>query len=120
MHYLGYQSKHNTISLIRGSDLLVQPSIIEGISSTLLEAMGCGTCILASNIEGIREIVENEKTGVLVEPNNSAELLNKILELLPKKEKRLELAREGLEIVKQYDWKVVGKLYLNFYESLLK
>ena len=120
VHYLGYQSKHNTISLIRGSDLLVQPSIIEGISSTLLEAMGCGTCILASNIEGIREIVENEKTGVLVEPNNSAELLDKILELLPKKEKRLELAREGLEIVKQYDWKVVGKLYLNFYESLLK
>ena len=119
VHYLGYQSKQNVLSLIRGSDLLIQPSLEEGMSSTLLEAMACGTCILGSNIEGISEIVENNKTGLLVEPNNRDELLNKILYLLPKKEKRLRMANEGLEIVKKYDWKRVGKLYLNFYESLL-
>ena len=62
MHYLGYQSKQNLLSLIQGSDLLIQPSLEEGISSTLLEAMACGTCILASNIEGISEIIENNKT----------------------------------------------------------
>ena len=119
VHYLGYQSKQNLLSLIQGSDLLIQPSLEEGISSTLLEAMACGTCILASNIEGISEIVENNKNGLLVEPNNREKLLNKILDLLPKKEKRLRMANEGLEIVKKYDWKKVGKLYLNFYESLL-
>jgi len=119
VHYLGYQSKQNVLSLIRGSDLLIQPSLEEGMSSTLLEAMACGTCILGSNIEGISEIVENNKTGLLVEPNNRDELLNKILYLLPKKEKRLSMANEGLERVKKYDWKIVGKLYLNFYESLL-
>jgi len=119
VHYLGYQSKQNLLSLIRGSDLLIQPSLEEGMSSTLLEAMACGTCILGSNIEGISEIVENNKTGLLVEPNNVEELLNKILYLLPKKEKRLMMANEGLEIVKKYDWKTVGKLYLNFYESIL-
>ncbi len=119
VHYLGYQSKQSLLSLIRGSDLLIQPSLEEGISSTLLEAMACGTCILGSDIAGISEIIENNKTGMLVEPNNSDELLNKILYLLPKKEKRLSMVNEGLEIVKKYDWKIVGKLYLNFYESLL-
>ena len=119
LHYLGYQSKQNMLSLIRGSDLLIQPSLEEGISSTLLEAMACGTCVLGSDIEGISEVIENNKTGLLVEPNNSDELLNKILYLLPKKEKRLSMANEGLERVKKYDWKIVGKLYLNFYESLL-
>ena len=89
------------------------------MSSTLLEAMGCGTCILGSNIEGISEIIENEKTCMLVEPNNSNELLNEILYLLPKKEKRLRMAKEGLKIVKRYDWKEVGKLYLDTYEKLL-
>ena len=54
-----------------------------------------------------------------MEPNNREKLLNKILDLLPKKEKRLRMADEGLEIVKKYDWKIVGKLYLDFYESLL-
>ena len=120
VHYLGYQSKQNVLSLMHSSDLLIQPSLEEGMSSTLLEAMGCGTCILASNIEGISEIVENEKTGVLVEPNNSDELLNKILELLPEKEKRLRMVKEGLQIVKQYDWKEVGKLYLDTYQRLLQ
>ena len=119
LHYVGYQSKQNMLSLIRGSDLLIQPSLEEGISSTLLEAMACGTCVLGSDIEGISEVIENNKTGLLVEPNNSDELLNKILYLLPKKEKRLSMANEGLERVKKYDWKIVGKLYLNFYESLL-
>ena len=119
VHYLGYQSKQNMLSLIRGSDLLIQPSLEEGISSTLLEAMACGTCILGSDIEGISEVIENNKTGLLVEPNNSDELLNKILYLLPKNEKRLSMANEGLERVKKYDWKIVGKLYVNFYESLL-
>ena len=119
LHYLGYQSKQNVLSLIRGSDLLIQPSLEEGISSTLLEAMACGTCVLGSDIEGISEVIENKKTGLLVEPNNKDELLNKILYLLPKKEKRLSMANEGLERVKKYDWKIVGKLYLNFYESLL-
>jgi len=38
---------------------------------------------------------------------------------LPKKEKRLSMANAGLEIVKKYEWKRDGKLYLNFYESLL-
>ena len=119
VHYLGYQSKQNTISLIRGSDLLIQPSIMEGISSTLLEAMGCGTCIIASNVGGNPEIIENNKTGVLIEPNNTEKLLDKISVLLTENEKRLAIADEGLKAVVKYDWKQVGKLYLDIYESLL-
>ena len=120
VHYLGYQSKQNTISLIRGSDLLIQPSIMEGISSTLLEAMGCGTCILASNVGGNMEIIENNKTGVLIEPNNAEKLLEKISDLLIEDKKRVAMATQGLKTIVKYDWKQVGKLYLDVYESLLK
>ena len=119
VHYLGYQSKQNTISLIRGSDLLIQPSIMEGISSTLLEAMGCGTCILASNVGGNVEIIENNKTGVLIEPNNAEKLLEKISDLLIEDKKRVAMAAQGLKTIVKYDWKQVGQLYLDIYESLL-
>jgi len=119
IHYLGYQSKQNTISLIRGSDLLIQPSLMEGTSSTLLEAMGCGTCILASNVGGNKEIIKNNKTGVLIEPNNAEKLLDKISDLLIEKEERLAMTVEGLKAVVKYDWKQVGKLYLDIYEDLL-
>ena len=119
VHYLGYKSKEDTISLIRGSDLLVQPSIMEGISSTLLEAMGCGTCIIASNVGGNTEILDNDKTGILIEPNNAEKLLNTISDLLTDNEKRAMMATEGLKTVVKYDWKQVGKLYLDTYEELL-
>ena len=120
VHYLGYQSKQNTISLIRGSDLLIQPSIMEGISSTLLEAMGCETCIIASNVGGNQELIENNKTGVLVEPNNTEELVEKISYLLIENEKRTAMAANGLKTVVKYDWRQVGKLYLDIYESPLR
>jgi len=119
IHYLGYQSKQDTISLIRGSDLVIQPSLMEGISSTLLEAMGCGTCILASNVGGNVEIIENNKTGVLIEPNDAEKLLDKISDLLTEDKKRNEMAVQGLKTIVKYDWKQVGKLYLDIYESLL-
>jgi glycosyltransferase involved in cell wall biosynthesis len=92
---------------------------MEGISSTLLEAMGCETCIIASNVGGNTEIIENNKTGVLVEPNNAEELVAKISYLLVENEKRSAMAANGLKTVVKYDWKQVGKLYLDIYESLL-
>ena len=119
VHYLGYQSKQNTISLIRGSDLLVQPSLMEGISSTLLEAMACGTCIVASNVGGNSEIIENDKTGMLIKPNNHEELLDKISDLLKNTEKRSEMAAGGLKVIEKYNWKRIGRLYLDVYESLI-
>ena len=120
VHYLGYQSKQNTISLIRGSDLLIQPSLMEATSSTLLEAMGCKTCIIASNVGGNKEIIKNNKTGVLIEPNNAEKLLDKISDLLIDNERRSMMVVEGLKTVVKYDWKQVGKLYLDVYEELLR
>ena len=118
VHYLGLQSKQNTISLIRGSDLLVQPSLVEGISSTLIEAMGCSTCVVASNIGGNKEIIDNNKTGILIKPNNHEELLDKISDLLTNNEKRFNITAAGFKTVKKYNWERVGQLYLDVYESL--
>ena len=99
--------------------MVIQPSLMEGISSTLLEAMGCGTCILASNVGGNMEIIENDKTGVLIEPNNAEKLLEKISDLLIQDKKRAAMATQSLKTIVKYDWKQVGKLYMDIYESLL-
>ena len=117
VHYLGVKSRNDTISLIRGSDLLIQPSLMEGISSTLLESMGCSTCVIASNIGGNNEIIEHNKTGVLVKPNNHEELLEKISQLLVDNEQRLKIATAGFNSVEKYNWKRVGQLYLDVYKS---
>ena len=117
---MGYQPKEKTISLIRGSDVLIQPSIIEGTSSTILEAMACKTPIIATNTGGNKEVLENNKTGILVEPDAAETILEKTLDLLSNKQISQELSEEAFKQVQKYDWSHVGNLYLNIYESLLQ
>lgn len=80
IHYLGYVPKDETISLIRGSDILIQPSLFEGISSSIL-AMACRVPVITTNVGGNKEIIEHNKTGILLETNSSEKLLEEILYL---------------------------------------
>ena len=120
IHYLGYQPKEKTIPLIRGSKLLIQPSLAEGISATLLEAMACKTPVIVTNIGGNVELFENNKTGILIEPENPEELLKEILSLLKNQIKLELLSISAFEKVQEYDWSSIGKKYLNLYKKLLQ
>ena len=55
-------------SVMQKCDMFVLPSIYEGRPMTLIEAMGTGMPILASNVGGIPDMIENEKSGLLCEP----------------------------------------------------
>ena len=120
VNYLGYLPKNETISLIRGSDILIQPSLIEGISSTILEAMACKTSVITTNVGGNKEIIENNQNGILIEPNNPQKLLEEILNLFSNPEVKIKLIDSAYTNVQKYDWKRIGKLYLNLYNELLK
>ncbi len=120
IHFLGYTQRDRTISLIRGSDILIQPSLVEAISSTLLEAMACKTPIIATNVGGNKELLENDISGVVIEPNSPQQILDGILDLFSNKEKAMKLKEEAFKYVQKYDWSFVGNLYLKIYQSLLK
>jgi len=119
LYFFGYQPPENTIPLIRGSDALIQPSIVEGISSTILEAMACKTPIIATEVGGNKEILENNKTGILIEPDSYEKFLDKIQELFTDKERAKKIGENAFSKVQQYDWSNVGKRYLEIYSSLL-
>lgn len=120
VHFLGLKSKDETISLIRGSDVLIQPSLVEGISSTLLESMACKTPIIASDIPGIRELLEHNKSAILVSPEDSDSFTKEIIQLVQDLEKKEFLSKNGFSEVSKYSWDNIGKLYVTVYENLLK
>lgn len=120
VHYLGYQPKEKTIPLIRGSKLLIQPSLAEGISATLLESMACSTPTIVTNVGGNIELIQNNKTGILIEPENSEELSKAIISLLNNPAKLTEISKSACEDVKKYDWSNIGKQYLELYEKLIQ
>ena len=119
VHFLGYQNKEKTISLIRGSDLLIQPSLQEGISSTILEAMACNTLVVATNIGGNKELITDNETGFLVNSNSTSQIIEKINYVLSNPLKSKVITNNAFTYVKQYDWNVIGKKYLNLYQKIL-
>ena len=119
IHYLGYLPKDQTIPLIRGSDILIQPSVVEGISSTILEAMACKVPIIATNVGGNTEIIHHQQTGILIEPNNPRILLDEIIKLFADNAKKEQIISQAFMEVKKYDWSHVGQLYLDLYEKIL-
>ena len=116
IHFLGYQTKKNTIKLIRGSDILIQPSLMEGgTSSTLLEAMVCKTPIITTSVDGNKETVIQMKTAYVVTPKHPLEILDAITDLFDNPEKQKILSDNAYDLVLNYDWKNIGQKYLDVY-----
>ena len=118
IHFFGYQKKEETISLIRGSDILIQPSLNEGISSTILEAMACKTIVITTNVGGNKELIINEETGFLLSINSDL-FIEKINYIFTHQEISEKIINNAFQFVEQYDWNEVGKKYLKLYEKLL-
>jgi sugar transferase (PEP-CTERM/EpsH1 system associated) len=82
---LGHQAwlpgaRDDVASLMRGMDLFVLPSLAEGISNTILEAMACGLGVIATDVGGNPELVEDGVTGSLVPAANPESLAKAIVQ----------------------------------------
>ncbi len=119
IHFFGYQNKNQTISLIRGSDILIHPSLYEGISSTILESMACKTAIIASDVGGNRELIENNQNGIIIESHNIDSFVEQIINLFDNEQLRQLLVDNALKSVEKYNWNEIGNLYLDVYQSIL-
>ena len=121
IHFLGYQNKEKTLDIISSSDLLIQPSRMEGgLSYTLLESMACGTPIICTNTGGGKDTLSHMKNCYIVESNNSDELLLAILHLMNNSEIRKKLSSTALKEIKKHDWSIIGPKYLEIYKKLIK
>lgn len=79
---------HDAPSLLPAFDIVTLTSIKEGLPYVLLEAGCAGMPVLASNVGGIPDIVEHEKTGILVRPKHSKEITQALLYLIENKNRR--------------------------------
>jgi len=86
-------------SLMLFFDLFVMSSHMEGLCTSLLDAMSLGCPVVATRAGGIPEIVESGVDGVLVEPRNPKALADAIVALLRQPEERARLARAGKDKV---------------------
>jgi len=85
---------------IQSSDILVHCSLREGLARTLPQAMLCGKPAISFDIDGAREVV-NENTGRLIEPKNVEKLTSACAELIADEQLRTKLGQQGRESVRE-------------------
>jgi glycosyltransferase involved in cell wall biosynthesis len=98
--FTGYQN--NISDFLSIFDVKVIASNTEGFSLALLEAMAMGKAIVATEVGGIREILKNGATGMLVPPQNSSAMAEKIVFLLQHPEERNKYGAAAQEESRKY------------------
>lgn len=79
IHFLGYVN--DVPNLYAACDVAVSTSLIEGLPFNIIEAMGCGLPVVASNIKGHRELVDQNVNGLLFQNQNEQELITCLKEI---------------------------------------
>ncbi|MFC1510691.1 glycosyltransferase, partial [Candidatus Omnitrophota bacterium] len=108
-------------SAYQAMDIFVLPSLTEGVPLTVLEAMASHRPVVASNVGGVSQLIENDKTGFLIDVNRLDSLLKpRIEELIENVEKRKVLSDKAYAFVlKKYSLNTMCELYSNIYKENL-
>lgn len=88
--------------LLQAVDILVMPSLREGLPIAALEAMAAGVSVVATNVGGTPEVVEDGITGILVKPKDSGALLKGLLRLLENKELSVKMKENASIRLRQH------------------
>ena len=118
--YCTDRSWEDAMRIIKSSSIVVVPSRMESLPTTVKEAFFLNVPVVGTNVGGIPELIINNETGILVPPENSSKLAQAVNELLSDKQKAEKLAVNGNTFVKNnMTWDVIFPKYMKFYENLL-
>ncbi|MDY6822422.1 MAG: glycosyltransferase family 4 protein [Thermodesulfobacteriota bacterium] len=116
VHLLG--GSDDVPALLTASHIFVLPSRFEGLGIVIMEAMAAGLPIVASATDGIVELIEDGKTGLLFRPSDVQDLADKIKKLINGGLLRKQLSHNALEKAEGYSIETMYARYLNVYASV--
>lgn len=107
-------------ALLQTMDIFVLPSLAEGISNTVLEAMATGLPVIATDVGGNPELVDDGINGHLVPVNDHVALASVLGDLVENQSTREQMGEAGLERVRRtFNWDRTVANYLGVYDALL-
>jgi len=117
--FLGWVSNEKLKSLYCQARVFVMPSLMEAFGVAFLEAMACGTPVVATRVGGIPEFIEHGNNGWLVEPGNSEELANALLYILGDVKLAAHLGKQGRITAQRFGIEQMIECTCQVYKSLL-
>jgi glycosyltransferase involved in cell wall biosynthesis len=119
LSFLGFQPQEEVRRWMQKARLLALPSLEEGLGVVLLEALACGTPVVASRVDGIPEVISPE-VGALVPPADPAALGAAIRRMLEDRHAWEEMSQRARERAADlYDWNHIAAQWISLYRSML-
>jgi alpha-maltose-1-phosphate synthase len=113
--------KRAVIQLLTHATVFACPSLYEPLGIVNLEAMACGTAVVASAVGGIPEVVSNGETGLLVPPGDPAALAGALNTLIADPGRAAALGRAGRDrAVAEFGWQAVAAQTAHLYAELAR
>jgi glycosyltransferase involved in cell wall biosynthesis len=113
--FTGYVPDEDLIAIYNAAHMLILPSFYEGFGLPVVEAMACGTPVIASNVSSLPEVIGN--AGLLIDPYNPTALVQAMKTLLEDHDLYRELSYRGLQRVRRYSWDQAARETLRTYEE---
>lgn len=118
--FLGKRAQDTLPYYYSAADILIMPSYYESFGMVALEAMACGTPVVASQVGGLPFLVQDGKTGFVVPGGDPEALVEPLMKLMNNDELRETMGKQAAEYALQYDWKLISERMIDVYQTLLK
>jgi glycosyltransferase involved in cell wall biosynthesis len=121
INFTGWQRNDNLVRQYQAANIFVFPSRHEGMPNVVLEAMACGLPVIATSIAGNEELITHGKTGLLVPPEDSINLMEALSALLSNPEQCKQMGVAGRTRVKEhFTWRGVALQYVELFNSVVE
>lgn len=119
--FLGQKNQKEVAEILSISDIFVNPSYSEGLPTSVMEAASVGLPTIATDVGGTREVINNGNTGILIEPHQPQQIVERITSLIrdSKTASKLGMAARNL-ISQKFDWAEVTEQWISCVTSGLE
>lgn len=117
--FLGKRSQDSLPYYYSAAEVVVMPSHYESFGMVALEAMACGTPVVASQVGGLAFLVQDGVTGFVVPGGDPQALADRLLELVRDPDLRCRMGNQGAAYAQDYSWDKIARRVTRLYEQML-
>jgi D-inositol-3-phosphate glycosyltransferase len=118
--FLGRRAQDTLPYYYSAAEVLVMPSHYESFGMVALEAMACGTPVIASQVGGLAYLIQDGETGYHVPDQDPEALCDRLLRVLESQEEHQRMGQRAAEYAKDYAWSNIAGQILEVYQSLVE
>lgn len=120
--FLGSKNPNEIPYWMNAADIFILPTLSDGRPNTVIEAMACGVPTITTNVPGPSEVVENNKTGLLINSRSAKDIEKSIIKLLENSKLREKYAKAAANWIKTkgWTWEACADKYLSIYKGTQK